>query len=842
MGRERRNLPAAVAGGPKERHKRAQRSQYDPKAPVPEGFVAKPAIPKTKYHSYFEFVENKDKKKKLEFKITSRKTPPPGFEFVPIGNPQLTTACKELSRGKDAMIFIVSVCGHNSACNLLVTDPPTAQNSKEVDSNHLAHQVHRIGHHIREIIVDEARATLGQPLDYTAPALGRSPEPIPKSQEEYNAQVDAAIRDLFPRVPNTDRQMIIEHAFRRGTTFKGDKPVGLSADITLARRVQLAVLAHIRHTHTRYDTLLRETTWQNARKIVEGLCLDTLVKWRGDEETGRDQLDEILREVVVISDSEDEDSDQGTEESSIEEIEPSSRATVPARIERNVPGFTSAGRRRSPKEANIHNGPLTPAKSKGKVQKSNRKNASDKKGQKGFKRYHAWQEAIRRYREEQDPELQPPPMDRIPSYPVHRQVTPRPAAPYMSHEFPDSSGLRIESKDAGPVPTENGYVVQHPSYSGQPMDLSRHSYSPLPRPTVHDKVISSREVHPSMAALHQLPPMVTNPLQDMLVPSIEPASPEYMRPSFVRAIPPRSQGFGNGTSSGSNMQYSPRRLSPMRGAIIRDDQNFPNRQGAQPPTRLNPLAGPYGDHHRQTSNIPREQQYLSARNGYPVSDSLAYHSNGHLAEASRHPASVRRPVEEVSRPGPRSTPVLMEDRGGFFEIISARPLDTHSPPRTTNMMDFRQPVHREVRRAPENHRVVSSREGSRILRETQGSARVEFIPVTTTRPLPFDHRSRTVPSDSAVIQQRTPSNLIHTRGVNDGHYPMYAQRPQGEPQPVDQEPYREVRYDERLQRAQHHEPVHQLYDNEPPPREDQYNPRRGYPLRRHRPEDVLVLE
>lgn len=42
-----------------------------------------------------------------------------------------------------------------------------------------------------------------------------SPEPIPKTQEEYNLQVDAAIRDLFPRVPNTDRQMIIEHAFQR---------------------------------------------------------------------------------------------------------------------------------------------------------------------------------------------------------------------------------------------------------------------------------------------------------------------------------------------------------------------------------------------------------------------------------------------------------------------------------------------------------------------------------------------------------------------------------------------------------------------------------------------------
>ena len=77
----------------------------------------------------------------------------------------------------------------------------------------------------------------------------------------------------------------------------------------MSRRVQLAVLAHIRHNHTRYDQLLRETTYVNARKAVEPVCLDILVKWRGDEETGRDQLDEILYEVVVISDSDSDDDD-----------------------------------------------------------------------------------------------------------------------------------------------------------------------------------------------------------------------------------------------------------------------------------------------------------------------------------------------------------------------------------------------------------------------------------------------------------------------------------------------------------------------------------------------------
>jgi hypothetical protein len=91
--------------------------------------------------------------------------------------------------------------------------------------------------------------------------------------------------------------------------------VGLQADLTLSRRVQLAVIAHIRHTHTRYDLLLRETSWESARRTVESLCLDILVKWRGDEETGRDQLDEVLREIVVIDDS-DHEVDDGSEEAS----------------------------------------------------------------------------------------------------------------------------------------------------------------------------------------------------------------------------------------------------------------------------------------------------------------------------------------------------------------------------------------------------------------------------------------------------------------------------------------------------------------------------------------------
>lgn len=56
--------------------------------------------------------------------------------------------------------------------------------------------------------MDQARAAVGETTAST------NLEPIPKTQEEINKQADAAIRDLFPRIPNTDRQMIIDHAFK----------------------------------------------------------------------------------------------------------------------------------------------------------------------------------------------------------------------------------------------------------------------------------------------------------------------------------------------------------------------------------------------------------------------------------------------------------------------------------------------------------------------------------------------------------------------------------------------------------------------------------------------------
>ncbi|OTA57259.1 hypothetical protein K449DRAFT_386562 [Hypoxylon sp. EC38] len=380
MTRERKKAPAPVRGvRALTRRAKLERAQQQLHDDTWRNLNPLKEPPKMKHKTTFELVENTDKKKKLEFQITTDRHPPPGFEFVPVGHPELSQMCKEMSREQGAMIFIVS---------------------DRQDPDDLGHHMNRVGYHFRQIIVDQARSKLEAsnkaskkpvPIPYTYQPGG--PEPIPQTQAEIDAQADAVLRDLFPRIPHTDRRQIIEHAFRKDGKFHGESRVGMVKELTLARRVQLAAIAHIRHTHTRYDELLKEAGWANARKAVEKPCLDIIVKWRGDEETGRDQLDEILREVIEISDTEEE----SEEETPSAEHTPAQRvSTMPRASSRYTAGpmemgsvdqqLLSRARRRGPSI------PGTPTMSKQKAITRAEKRSARKTQR--FRRYAAAAEAL----------------------------------------------------------------------------------------------------------------------------------------------------------------------------------------------------------------------------------------------------------------------------------------------------------------------------------------------------------------------------------------------------------------------------------------------------------------
>lgn len=164
--------------------------------------------------------------------------------------------------------------------------------------------------------------------------------------------------------------------------------------------------------------LLRETTWINARKAVEPVCLDVLVKWRGDEETGRDQLDEILREVVIITDSEGEEDDDMTDDEEDDETSDDDDDGETTSISSPEPATNKVSRSQDrPGVRFASAGPSGPAPARVQVNqdsvpisartRASSKSLEDRKRQRGFSRYQAAYENAMDRRQGQAPAAAP---------------------------------------------------------------------------------------------------------------------------------------------------------------------------------------------------------------------------------------------------------------------------------------------------------------------------------------------------------------------------------------------------------------------------------------------------
>jgi hypothetical protein len=166
--------------------------------------------------------------------------------------------------------------------------------------------------------------------------------------------------------------------------------------LPLVRRAQLAVVAHIRHVYTNYDRLLRIGTYQDARSSVEQKCLEMIVDWRGSDENGARVLEDVFREVIVISDDEgsdyEEDEDIPHRDSSIEVI---SSAAPAHEVQIRPLDFTRLGAT----DAQYLSEDEAPTGYR-IVPAGFRKKASGKRkiDRRGFTRYQAWDQAFDRYR------------------------------------------------------------------------------------------------------------------------------------------------------------------------------------------------------------------------------------------------------------------------------------------------------------------------------------------------------------------------------------------------------------------------------------------------------------
>ncbi|KAL9129092.1 MAG: hypothetical protein Q9217_002364 [Psora testacea] len=307
---------------------------------------------------YRVVLEEVTQKKKLRTYLSFDAVAPRGYTFIPAGDPQLTKRCKQLSKKHGMTVHIVSV----SFVSLHFIKPSrlNEQQTGAHTNMELSREVHRVGYHFSTFVVDEACQTLGVTLnasgrvtkshfaslrddelqDNQARRQGKGKKTksrfrkgSPKidtslSQAVIDTQAREAIEDLFPKIPRLDLHEIVSRAFDKTRNL-----VGTASGTSLVRRANLAVVAHIRHTYTNYDELLRSgMTWFDARRGVEKFTLDKLVSWRGDEDDEDDDImEDVLREVIVISDDEGGESDieasegaqkSGGRGSSIEVIHP----------------------------------------------------------------------------------------------------------------------------------------------------------------------------------------------------------------------------------------------------------------------------------------------------------------------------------------------------------------------------------------------------------------------------------------------------------------------------------------------------------------------------------------
>ncbi|KKY29263.1 hypothetical protein UCRPC4_g00054 [Phaeomoniella chlamydospora] len=521
-------------------------------------------VPVTKNRKHKVVLESvTQEKQRLRQTITFNAKPPLGYTFIPAGNPELTTALKEQSRKAGAKVYTVTTTPHANV-------------------HDLSQQVHRIGYHFSSLIVAEICHQFGIQLSASGHVVGNSYETFlkgykgrgaPGAEEEgwdqttLNTKARDAIKDLFPNIPDNDLYQIIKTAFQ-----KGKKRVGTASELPLARRAQLAVVAHIRHCYTAYDRLLRNGGYHDARGVVEKPTLAKLVEWRGDDENGAKVLEDVFREVVVISDDEDSDDDDYDPEAPLKEL------SVEV-LSRNANAVTS---QMTPDQRHRISGhgetytisdDDTPPGVQFIAQRSRRANDQSNNERRGQAHRQVWNAAREQFRagpQRQQPSVQTPISQPAPVFTSHTgpssiALLPRP--PYDGFERHDVPIIEPRQRPPETIVGKDGTVytriVSPPRFldvnSGNPAHHSATPYDPS-RPFLPDNL--QRSAPPIPSRINGLQTMQESyaPESEIPLPSIERDDPattkaqvnrsHYTEPEYRTTPPPYrrpqdTSGFAN---------------------------------------------------------------------------------------------------------------------------------------------------------------------------------------------------------------------------------------------------------------------------------------------------------
>lgn len=132
------------------------------------------------------------------------------------------------------------------------------------------------------VLVEEAALTRAEQeclSDAEARQLARerAVERRQRLDAEYVEKFARRVGDLFPGCPREEQRAIAEHACQK---YSGRVGRSAAAKELETGAVELAVRAHVRHAHTRYDELLsRGVSRGEARGLVAGLVAKRLEQW-----------------------------------------------------------------------------------------------------------------------------------------------------------------------------------------------------------------------------------------------------------------------------------------------------------------------------------------------------------------------------------------------------------------------------------------------------------------------------------------------------------------------------------------------------------------------------------
>src|SRR5919109_398792 len=94
---------------------------------------------------------------------------------------------------------------------------------------------------------------------------------------QYVEKFAQRVGELFPGCPVDEQRAIAEHACRK---YSGRVGRSAAAKELEAGAIELAVRAHVRHTHTRYDEILSQGVARgDARGLVSDLVAKRLEDW-----------------------------------------------------------------------------------------------------------------------------------------------------------------------------------------------------------------------------------------------------------------------------------------------------------------------------------------------------------------------------------------------------------------------------------------------------------------------------------------------------------------------------------------------------------------------------------